>query len=139
MQRTVNLAAIVRMAGNSAVERMIVCGKPNLDRNVTREAIDHLLIEERRSLAPVIERLKEEDYEVVALEQATNSESLYRFAFARRTVLIVGNERSGISEELLGLSDRVAEIPVYGPPHSHNAATAASLALYEYCRQFPQG
>ena len=37
---------------------------------------------------------------------------------------------------MLAELDDVIEIPVYGLPHSFNAATAAAMALYEYCRQF---
>jgi tRNA G18 (ribose-2'-O)-methylase SpoU len=33
--------------------------------------------------------------------------------------------------------DRVAEIPMAGIPHSLNAATSASIAIYEYCRRHP--
>jgi tRNA G18 (ribose-2'-O)-methylase SpoU len=40
---------------------------------------------------------------------------------------------------LLPLLDKVVEIPVYGLPHSYNVATATTMALYEYCRQFPRG
>jgi tRNA G18 (ribose-2'-O)-methylase SpoU len=64
---------------------------------------------------------------------------LHQYAFERRTVLVVGNERSGIDEEILRLLDDVVEIPVWGLPHAYNAATATCLALYEYCRQFPSG
>ena len=39
----------------------------------------------------------------------------------------------------LNLLDDVVEIPVWGLPYSHNVATAAAMALYEYCRQFPDG
>jgi len=35
---------------------------------------------------------------------------------------------------VLARLDRVAEIPMYGLPHSLNAATSASIAVYEYCR-----
>ena len=35
--------------------------------------------------------------------------------------------------------DDVVEIPVYGMPFSYNVGTAAAMALYEYCRQFPRG
>jgi tRNA G18 (ribose-2'-O)-methylase SpoU len=31
----------------------------------------------------------------------------------------------------------VAEIPMAGMPHSLNAATSASIAIYEYCRRHP--
>ena len=40
---------------------------------------------------------------------------------------------------VLALVDDVVEIPVYGLPFSYNVATAAAMALYEYCRQFPEG
>ena len=48
-------------------------------------------------------------------------------------------ERLGIEDEVLRLLDGTVEIPVYGLPYSHNAATATAMALYEYCRQFPSG
>ena len=28
---------------------------------------------------------------------------------------------------------------VHGLPHSYNVATAAAMALYEFCRQYPRG
>ena len=40
---------------------------------------------------------------------------------------------------MLRLLDHAVEIPVYGLPYAHNAATAAAMALYEYCRQYPRG
>ena len=48
----------------------------------------------------------------------------------------MGNERLGIAEDVLAVLDDIVEIPVYGLPHSFNAATATSMAIYEYCRQF---
>ena len=54
-------------------------------------------------------------------------------------VLVVGHERTGVGQDVLDLLDRVVEIPVWGLPFSYNAATAACLAMYEYCRQFPHG
>ena len=68
-----------------------------------------------------------------------NLHSLHAYAFERKTALVVGNERSGLGEDELRLLDDVVEIPVYGLPYSYNVATAAAMALYEYCRQFPQG
>ena len=62
-----------------------------------------------------------------------------RTTFVRRTVLVVGNERTGLNDEILPLLDDVVEIPVFGLPHSFNVATATSMAMYEYCRQFPHG
>ena len=139
MRSGVNLARLVRLAGSLALEKIVACGPAKVDREIARDALDHVTIEWRRSLPPVLKKLKAEGYELVGLEQTTHSECLYAFPFKRRTVLVVGNEREGLDEEHLALLDRVAEIPVYGLPHSHNAATAATMAIYEYCRQFPAG
>ena len=90
-------------------------------------------------MPPVLRRLREEGYALVGLEQTSGSRCIYDFAFPRRTALIVGNERLGIEAESLRLLDETVEIPVYGLPYAHNAATAAAMALYEYCRQYPKG
>jgi tRNA G18 (ribose-2'-O)-methylase SpoU len=76
---------------------------------------------------------------LVGLEQTTNSESIHSFAFTRKTALVIGNERLGLTPEELQWIDRVAEIPVWGMPFSYNVHTATAMALYEYCRQFPSG
>ena len=118
---------------------MICCGTAKIVQRIARDAAAEVDVQIHRTLPPVLRRLKAEGYRVVVLEQASGSTCLYDLRFARKTVLVAGNERQGVSEEVLQLADEVAEIPVHGPPHSHNVATAVSMALYEYCRQFPAG
>jgi tRNA G18 (ribose-2'-O)-methylase SpoU len=115
---------------------MIVCGKPKIDPKIARDALDHVSIQHHRSLAPVLRRLKQDGRELVGLEQTTNSQCLYGFSFARSTVLVIGHERLGLTEDVLRQLDHVVEIPVFGRPLSYNAATATSMVLYEYCRQW---
>lgn len=139
LRANVNLARIIRAAGCCGVRRMIVCGKPKIDREIARDALDQVVLEHHRSLAPVLRQLKAEGYVLVGLEQTSNSQCLYEFPFPLRTVLVIGHERLGITEDVLTLLDHVVEIPVYGLPHAYNVATATSMALYEYCRQHGAG
>jgi tRNA G18 (ribose-2'-O)-methylase SpoU len=139
MRSNVNLSRIVRAAGCCGVRRMICCGNAKVIGKIARDAAEALEIEVHRTLPPVLVKLRQEGYEIVGLEQTTNAQSIFEFAFQRRTVLVVGNERSGIEDDVLRLLDRAVEIPVYGLPYAHNAATAAAMGLYEYCRQFPRG
>ena len=83
--------------------------------------------------------MKSEGYRLVGLEQATNSQIIYDYEFQRKSVLVIGHERHGMTEEELAELDDVIEIPIHGMPHSHNAATSTAMAIYEYCRQFPSG
>jgi len=139
MHGNVNLSRIVRAAGCFGVRRMICCGNAKVISKITRDYGQSIQIEIHRTLPPVLSDLRPRGYELVGLEQTTGSELLYDFQFQRKTVLVVGNERLGIREDVLRLLDRTVEIPVYGLPHSHNVATAAAISLYEYSRQYPTG
>lgn len=139
MRSNVNLSRIVRAASCCGVRRLISSGAAKLDKEITREIGDSIQIEVHRTLLPVLKKLRAEGYQLVGLEQTNTSELLYTFPFPRKTVLVIGNERLGIDDEILRVLDHTVEIPVYGLPYSHNAATATAMALYEYCRQYPSG
>jgi tRNA G18 (ribose-2'-O)-methylase SpoU len=139
MRSNVNLSRIVRAASCSGITRMICCGNARILPEISRETGDSIQIEVHRTLPPVLRRLKEDGYPLVGLEQAINSQSIFEYSFPRKVVLVIGNERLGIEDEILRLLDGTIEIPVYGLPNAHNAATATAMALYEYCRQYPVG
>ncbi len=138
MRSHINLSHIVRTCGCFGIHHVIACGTARLHERIARDGADAVHLEVHRSLPPVLDRLKANGYELVGLEQTTNSENLYSFSFAPRTILIVGNERTGLDDTILERLDRVAEIPMAGVPHSLNAATSTSIAIYEYCRQHPR-
>ncbi|HZC70466.1 MAG TPA: RNA methyltransferase [Jatrophihabitans sp.] len=137
MRSNVNLSTIVRTAGCCGVQRMIVCGTARIDRTIARDGADAVQLEIRNSLPPALRRLRADGYRLVGLEQTTDSTSLHTYAFRRRTALVIGNERAGLSEAELALLDDCVEIPVWGLPYSYNVATATAMALYEYCKQYP--
>jgi len=139
MRSNVNLSRIVRTASCCGVARLICSGNAKVLAKIARQAGDSMKIEIHRTLPPVLRRFRGEGFTLVGLEQTNRSECLYTFRFPRETVLVVGNERLGIEPEALALLDHAVEIPVYGLPYAHNAATAAAVALYEYCRQYPRG
>ena len=139
MRSNVNISSVARTASACAVERLVLTGNASLISKIARDGAEELEVSIHRSLAPVLQKLRSDGYRLVGLEQTTNSMSMHSYNFSRRTVLVVGNERTGLTPEILELLDDVVEIPVYGLPHSFNAATAASMALYEYCRQYPTG
>ena len=87
----------------------------------------------------MLKKLRQEGYHLIGLEQTTSSESLHDFQFPRKAVLVAGNERTGLESDLLECLQSVVEIPVWGQPYSYNVATATMMAMYEYCKQYPQG
>jgi tRNA G18 (ribose-2'-O)-methylase SpoU len=134
-----NLSAIIRTAGCCAVPDIIATGNVRLVDRIARDGAKSVRITIKSSLPPALRKLKREGYTLVGLEQTTNSTPISEYAFPSKTAIIVGAEREGLSADCLALLDAVVEIPVWGLPCSHNVATAASMAIYEYCRQFPDG
>lgn len=135
----VNLSRIVRLAGCVAAEKIIVCGSTKIDPKIARDGIEEVLIERRRTMLPVLKKLKQQNYRLVGLEQTDRSSRIFDYQFERRTALVIGHERLGITAEELSIVDDVIEIPVYAMPYSYNVVTATTMAVYEYCRQFPTG
>jgi len=139
LRSNVNLSHIIRLAGCAAVRRVICCGNAKVTGKIARDGADTVQLEIHRTLPPVLKRLKAQGYEIVGLEQTSSAESLYDFRFKRRTALVVGNERLGLTDAELGEVERTVEIPVYGLPYAYNVHTAVAMAVYEYCRLFPRG
>lgn len=78
----------------------------------------------------LISDLKSQGIYVLALETVEHSKSLFQFdpAPKQSVAIVVGNERHGLSQDLLKLCDEVIKIPVYGRKNSLNVASAFSIA-----------
>ncbi len=139
LRSNVNLSNMMRTAGCCGIGRVIACGNPSIHKSIARDGGEQVELEVHRTLLPVLKQVKEEGFTLVGLEQTTGAQNMHYFQFPRKTALVLGNERLGLTDEQLKWMDVCVEIPVYGLPYSYNVATSAALAMYEYCRQFPQG
>ena len=86
------------------------------------------------NLARELKRLKSAGYWVAGLE-ARGSTNLYEADFTVPLCLVIGNEQKGIRPLIRRECDMLAGIPAAGPLDSLNAASAATVALYEVLRQ----
>jgi TrmH family RNA methyltransferase len=67
-----------------------------------------------------------------AVRGATPADAM---SFTGPIALLIGNEGNGVPEEIAAQADARVTIPCPGPVESLNAAVAASVLLYEACRQ----
>jgi tRNA G18 (ribose-2'-O)-methylase SpoU len=139
MKSHVNVSAVARAAGCSGVRRLVVCGNAKVRDEIARDSVNSLTVEVHRTLEPYLAKQKQLGVSIIGLELSSRSIPLPQFLFPRHCVLVIGNEARGLSVEALALCDHCVEIPMFGPPFSHNAAMSAAIALYEYCRQYPSG
>jgi tRNA G18 (ribose-2'-O)-methylase SpoU len=84
----------------------------------------------------LVKKLKKEGIKVVSLEITDQSLDYTKTSYEFPLLLIVGNELTGIREELIDLSDTAVKIPMLGKANSLNVATSFGVALYEILRQY---
>ncbi|MGW4097597.1 MULTISPECIES: TrmH family RNA methyltransferase [unclassified Mycobacterium] len=78
-----------------------------------------------------LEKQRERSH-IIGVELADEAIRLADLPAARtRTVLVLGNEGSGMPAEAMELLDLAVEIPMVGTGHSLNVAVAGSLVLYK--------
>ena len=72
---------------------------------------------------------------VLATSLEGGSESLYTADFTQPTAILLGNEHSGVSSEMLNYCEGSIYIPQMGMSQSLNISVACAVTLYECLRQ----
>lgn len=103
--------------------------------NASSGATEHLPIAQVTNLARELDRLKEGGRWVVGLDTGPDSVSLAVTRLPLPAVLVVGAEGPGIGRLVRERCDLIVAIPISSAIDSLNAATAASIALFELERQ----
>ncbi|MFA7473773.1 MAG: 23S rRNA (guanosine(2251)-2'-O)-methyltransferase RlmB [Spirosomataceae bacterium] len=134
-----NFGAIVRTAECAGVQAIIVPSKGaamiNADAMKTSSgALNYLPICREESLVETVRYLSESGLQCIACTEKA-SIPLYKVDFSTPTVIIMGSEEDGISQELLALTNEQVAIPLLGEVDSLNVSAAAAVILYEAVRQ----
>lgn len=82
-----------------------------------------------------IRQLKLRGFRLISGMLHKTAKNLFETDLCGQTILAVGNEANGISDEIADLSDAFTVIPMPGGAESLNASVAASVMLYEQLRQ----
>ena len=130
-----NVGSIFRTADGAGVEKIWLCGitgyPPQNDIHKTAlGAEDHVAWEYQKNIIAVLKEFRKRDYDIVLLEQMEGSLPHHQFLPERPVCLIVGNEISGVSEEVLSYCDRAIEIEMNGVKNSLNVSVAFGIAAY---------
>ena len=138
-----NVGSVFRTADAFLIEGIYLCGytprPPHRDIHKTAlgatETVEWKYFQDIRE---GLQQLKEEGYKIFAVEQVDKSIPLQELAtqHSGKTVVVFGNEVSGVGEEALKVCDGSVEIPQWGMKHSLNISIAAGIVLWELARAY---
>ncbi|MDD3888121.1 MAG: RNA methyltransferase [Patescibacteria group bacterium] len=78
-----------------------------------------------------LKKLKDNGYNIVALEQTDKSINYFGYKPRFPIALVLGNEVAGLSKDILKYCDEFVEIPMKGKKESLNVSVAAGILMYE--------
>ena len=156
-----NVGAILRTAEGFGVSRVLATGwtpnlafatdgsgaklLPHIRAKLARELHKTALGAEeivdfafRENIFDLISELRKNGFLIVGLEQDTRAISLPDFSQkflgnkgSAKIALLLGEEVSGLANNLRNACDALVEIPMFGRKESFNVSVAAGIALYE--------
>jgi 23S rRNA (guanosine2251-2'-O)-methyltransferase len=137
---TYNVGSIFRLADAVAAQKVILCGQTLTPPNSrikkasinTWEWVDW---EYAENTLEAVNKLKEQGVTIVAVEQDNRSKRFYNVTYEFPLAIIVGNETTGVSKDVLDASDMIVEMPMWGINTSLNVMVSAGIILYEIMKQ----
>ena len=134
-----NLGTILRTAEAAGVTGVIMGSgsaditSPKVVRS-TMGAVFRIPYLTTEDFCGTVSRLKDRGVRIVATSPAA-TKSLFEAELSGAVGILVGNEAAGLSKEVMSLADDRVVIPMTGNTESLNAASAATLCMYEVFRR----
>lgn len=135
---TYNVGSIFRLADAIAAEKVILCGETLTPPNsrIKKASINTwqwVDWEYAPSAISALENLKSQFpmTNIVAVEQDTRSKPFNSVSYELPLAIIVGNETTGVSKEVLDMADVIVELPMWGVNKSLNVMVSCGIILYE--------
>ena len=136
-----NVGATFRTADAFLVQKIILCGitpqPPHREiHKAALGATESVDWSYESDINTTINELKDQGFEVVGIEQTTNSIMIPDFPIdsAGKYAVILGNEVEGISDEALQNIDSFIEIPQLGTKHSLNVSVCGGIVMWEFAK-----
>nr|WP_321450613.1 TrmH family RNA methyltransferase [uncultured Carboxylicivirga sp.] len=131
-----NIGSVIRLAANVGALKVIVLNSDNLRESKIKKtagaALQHVEV-----IFTITDRLLEyvpKDYSLIAIETVETAKSIFE-ALPQKIAFVLGNEKFGVSDNVLSLCDASRFIPMAGRIKSMNVSHAATVSIFEWYRQ----
>ncbi|REC45909.1 RNA methyltransferase [Chryseobacterium sp. 5_R23647] len=136
-----NVGATFRTADAFLIQKIILCGitpqPPHREiHKAALGATESVDWSYENDINVTINDLKSQGFEVVGIEQTTNSTMITDFKIdnTKKYAVILGNEVEGISDKALQNIDSFIEIPQLGTKHSLNVSVCGGIVMWEFAK-----
>lgn len=138
-----NVGSIFRSCEAFHIEKIYLVGyTPDPTNSKTKKttlgADEFIPWETVPKISPLIEKLHQEHFHVIAAETTSHATPLHHPFNHKKVAFVFGNERFGLDPEVIKLCQETRILPLAGYKNSLNIANCVSIFIYEYARQFAE-
>lgn len=133
-----NVSAIIRTADAVGVHQVHAVWPTTRMRTLVSSAAGSnswVSVKTHRSIGDAVGHLKAQGMQILATNLSARAVDFREADYTRPTCVLLGQEKTGITEEALALADQDIVIPMIGMVQSLNVSVASALILYEAQRQ----
>ncbi|BEL72982.1 tRNA (guanosine(18)-2'-O)-methyltransferase [Serratia marcescens] len=133
-----NVSAIIRTADAVGVHQVHAVWPTTRMRTLVSSAAGSnswVSVKTHRSIGDAVGHLKAQGMQILATNLSARAVDFREVDYTRPTCVLLGQEKTGITEEALALADQDIVIPMIGMVQSLNVSVASALILYEAQRQ----
>lgn len=135
IRSTYNTGSFFRTADGAGVEKIYLTGitapppHPHLIK-VSLGAEDSVPWEQKEDVNALIQDLKKDNWQIVAVEQTKDSVDYKDIEYSDKVALLFGNEVEGLVQEILDQADLIVDLPMRGEKESLNVSIAGGIMIY---------
>ncbi|CAI1191512.1 tRNA (guanosine(18)-2'-O)-methyltransferase [Serratia liquefaciens] len=133
-----NVSAIIRTADAVGVHQVHAVWPTTRMRTLVSSAAGSnswVNVQTHRTIGDAVTHLKGQGMQILATNLSARAVDFREVDYTRPTCVLLGQEKTGITEEALALADQDIIIPMIGMVQSLNVSVASALILYEAQRQ----
>ncbi|WII73355.1 RNA methyltransferase [Bdellovibrio sp. 22V] len=97
---------------------------------VTQGADKWVEVQKWKKTADCVQTLKKQGYKICVTHLDAKSKPLHEIDFSGKVALVLGNEKDGVTPEMIAAADETIIIPMSGFVQSFNISVAGALSLY---------
>ncbi len=133
-----NISAVIRTADAVGVHEVHAVWPTSRMRTLVSSAAGSnswVQVKTHRTIADAVTHLKTQGMQILATNLSAKAVDFREVDYTRPTCILLGQEKTGITQEALSLADQDIIIPMIGMVQSLNVSVASALILYEAQRQ----
>jgi len=138
LQGEYNKASAIRSHNAFLGKEVYIVGRRRYDVRGAVGTNHYETIYHADDLREVVDKLHGEGYTIFAVDniEKYNPENIFDVQFPIKSAFLYGEEGDGLSKRSIQMCDRMIYIQQYGSVRSLNVASAASIIMYEYTKQY---